>query len=61
MCTQAGTQQHLLAQVWLARCAPLEEEVALKIIEMDNMSCGLVSLAACLGTKLQSSIRKTTP
>ena len=35
-----------LPQVWLARCVPLEEEVALKIIEMDNMACDLVSWAA---------------
>ena len=31
-----------LLQVWLAKCLPLDEEVALKIIEMDKMTCDLV-------------------
>ena len=35
-------------QVWLAKCKPLDEDVALKIIEMDNMTCDLVRI--CIAT-----------
>ncbi len=30
-------------QVWLAKCLPLDEEVALKILEADDLKCPLVS------------------
>ena len=33
-----------MLQVWLAKCKPLDEDVALKIIEMDNMACDLVRM-----------------
>ena len=53
-------------QVWLARCLPLDEEVALKIIEMDSMNCELVRgflrapLLLC-NTPVQYSVKCSFP
>lgn len=34
---------YTILQVWLATCKPLGEQVALKILELDNMAVDLVS------------------
>lgn len=37
-------QATCILQVWLATCKAFGDQVALKILELDNMACDLVSI-----------------